>query len=263
MKLPEIIDVGIYNSKYGAKNVSVSKNRTTQIIEIELPIEAGGISYIDNKQANIKPNMLIFALPGQVRHTKFPYSCYFAHIAVEDTELFNTLSTVPNYLHTSNYSTYLELFKKLCKYNNKTEYKEIMLNSIMLEIIYLMCKEAKYIDIKSNTKQNTAIQKATKFIKENLSENLNLDTVAAYVSLSPIHFHNLFKSAVGKTLRDYVEEKRINQAINLLSTTDMTLAEIAYSCGFSSQSYFSFVFKRKLNTTPRKYLEKINQQYEI
>jgi AraC-like DNA-binding protein len=48
----------------------------------------------------------------------------------------------------------------------------------------------------------------------------------------------------------------------MLVATNFTLAEIAYECGFSSQSYFSYAFKRKMNKTPRKYAEEIFDQYE-
>jgi AraC-like DNA-binding protein len=106
------------------------------------------------------------------------------------------------------------------------------------------------------------IDKALKYIKENLTENLSLQTVADHVMLSPIHFHNCFKSAVGKTLHEYVEEQRIKVAVNLLLTTDLTLTQIAFQCGFSSQSYFSYVFKRKMKMTPRKYVEQLNNMYE-
>jgi AraC-like DNA-binding protein len=63
-------------------------------------------------------------------------------------------------------------------------------------------------------------------------------------------------------LREFVEEQRLQKAINLLISTDMTLSEIAYECGFSSQSYFSSVFKQKMKITPREYAKKIQQKYE-
>ena len=78
--------------------------------------------------------------------------------------------------------------------------------------------------------------------------------ISARFNLSPIHFHNIFKVAVGSTLRDYLEEQRIKKAINLLTSTDYTLTKIAFECGFSSQSYFSYVFKRKMKVTPREYV---------
>jgi len=46
-------------------------------------------------------------------------------------------------------------------------------------------------------------------------------------------------------------------------TTDHTLTEIAFDCGFSSQSYFSYVFKRRIGKTPREYIQEINSRYAI
>ena len=106
------------------------------------------------------------------------------------------------------------------------------------------------------------IEKALKYIKDNLTEDLSLQAVADHVLLSPNHFHNCFRTAVGKTLHEYVEDQRIKSAVNLLLTTDLTLTQIALQCGFSSQSYFSYVFKRKMKTTPRKYVEQLNNLYD-
>ena len=78
-----------------------------------------------------------------------------------------------------------------------------------------------------------------------------------------MRFHNSFKKAVGPTLREYVEEQRIKKAITLLTATHLTLTQIAFECGFSSQSYFSFVFKRRTGKTPRQYANEINKLYEL
>ena len=50
-------------------------------------------------------------------------------------------------------------------------------------------------------------------------------------------------------------------AANLLITTDYTLTQIAYECGFSSQSYFSYAFKRKMKSTPREYARRMLERY--
>lgn len=63
------------------------------------------------------------------------------------------------------------------------------------------------------------------------------------------------------TLQKYVEEIRIERAERLLSETDMTLTEIAYECGFCSQSYFSYAFKRHTGTPPRTYAKRILERY--
>jgi len=59
-----------------------------------------------------------------------------------------------------------------------------------------------------------------------------------------------------------VEEQRIKKAIDLLISTDCTLTDVAFECGFSSQSYFSYVFKRRMQKTPREYVQEIYSIYE-
>ena len=70
MDLPNLVAAGIYDSRIATKNIAISKNRKTTMFEIELPMESGGISYIDNEARKIEPNLIICAKPGQIRHTK-------------------------------------------------------------------------------------------------------------------------------------------------------------------------------------------------
>ena len=77
LKLPEIVAIGIYNSTLAVKNRVVTKNRKTTMFEIEIPIENGGVSYINSDSMPIEPNMVICAKPGQTRHTKLPFTCYY------------------------------------------------------------------------------------------------------------------------------------------------------------------------------------------
>lgn len=261
--LPEIVAIGIYNSQFAVKNKSITKNRKTTMFEIEIPIEKGGISYINSEQKHIEPNMIICAKPGQTRHSKLPYKCYYIHMIVKDCSLKTALEGIPDYLETEKYEYYFNLFKKMCEYNDTTlETDEIIVQSILLEIIYSLIKEAG--EIKSNGKINSSngvIEKVIKYIKDNLTSDLSLNSVAKEAGFSTIHFHNFFKVSTGKTLHDYVEEQRIKKAANMLVTTDYTLTKIAYECGFSSQSYFSYAFKRRMNVTPREYAKKVFNKY--
>ncbi len=265
MILPDIVAAGIYDSRIAAKNISISKNRKTTMFEIELPIESGGISYIDKNACPIHPNMLICAKPNQKRHTKFPFKCYYIHMIVQNGSLYDDLRNTPDFFETDRYDTYLKIFQKIVKYySSLSTDEELILQSHILELLYTMRKDVKKQDrnLKSGNNRKV-IENALKYIKEHLTEELNLEKIAKEMSLSPIYFHNIFKSATGKTLRDYIEEQRIIKAINLLQTTDCKLTEIAYECGFSSQSYFSFVFKRRMQQTPREYVKELYSKYEI
>lgn len=265
MLLPEIVAVGVYNSQIAHKNVKISKNRKTSMFEIELPIEDGGISYIDENSKRINSNMIICAKPGQVRHTKFPFKCYYVHMIIHSGFLYDSLMCIPDFLETDKGDIYKSIFVKLMKhYNALSDREEIILQSLILELIYTITKEStKRIKRINSTNSYLIIENSLHYIKENLTEDLTLEKVSKAMSLSPVHFHNTFKAAVGKTLRDYIEEQRIKKAINLLLTTNNSLTQIAYESGFSSQSYFSYVFKRRMKMTPREYAQEIYKRYEM
>lgn len=264
-ELPKVVAIGIYNSQNAHPDTKISKNRKTTMFEIELPVEEGGISYIDSSFMPINQNLLICAKPGQIRHTKFPFKCYFIHMILEKGELFDTLNSSPSFLGLKNHERYETIFKRLIKYyDTAIQQDEIIIQSLILELIYQISKDSQLSMPQSKVKNNNIIiEKAINYINEHLSEELTLEKVSEAVALSPIHFHNTFRTSVGKTLRDYIEDRRIKKAVNLIMMTDLSLTDIALECGFSSQSYFSYVFKRKMKTTPRKYAKEIYDKYEL
>ena len=262
--LPEIVSIGIYNSDIAAKGVKVSKNRTTTMFEIELPLEQGGISHIDGERCPITPDTLICVKPGQIRHTHFPFRCYYIHMMVPPGELHDRLCSQPNFLQVDT-NKYRQVFTSLCAYyETALEADRLMVYSLILELVYQMDRDSKKNLYFGNAKANhyAVIEKSIQYIKDNLTAQLSLEKLSEMFSFSPTHFHKCFKSATGKTLREYVEHQRLTEAVNLLVSTNMTLAEIAYACGFSSQAYFSYVFKRSTGKTPREYAKEIFRRYD-
>lgn len=264
--LPNLIATGIYNSQIAAKNVHISKKRKTTMFEIEIPIEQGGVSYIDESGSKIETNMIICAKPGQTRHTQFPLKCRYLHFIVENGLIYDELFNLPDFIVTEKAGYYIDIFEQIYKYyQSGLENDLLIIHSLILKLVHSLNRETQKQkrNMKINTANTFAVEKAIKYVEKNLSGELNLESVADAVSLSPIYFHNLFKTATGKTLHEYVEEQRIKKAINLLVSTDLSLTSIAYECGFSSQSYFSFVFKRKMDVTPRDYVKSVYKNYDI
>ena len=265
IKLPEIVAIGYYNTDVTVKNKTITKIRKTTMFEIELPDTDGGVSYIDFETHNISSDMIICARPGQNRRTHLPYRCYFIHMVIED-DLLQDMLTVPSFFKPAKMEPYRKLFKKLYKYyENSTQKDDVILQSLVLELIYKLNNDAK---LQTSTKFDKGgnyevINSVISYISDNLHDNLSLEIVANHVGFSPIYFHNLFKSSTGLTLHQYVEDLRIKKASTLLATTTMSLAEIAFECGFSSQSYFNYAFKRKKKMTPREYTKLSNNRYML
>ena len=264
IKLPEIIAIGVYNSNIAVKNKDVTSNRRTTMFEIEIPIENGGISYIDSDKMRLKPDMVICAKPGQIRHTKLPFKCYYIHFILREGDLYSKLIAIPNFISTAKYQKYYEIFQKMYKYyNTSIDIDEIILQSLTLELLHTLINDYKKQALKEQMKTGNydTIDKITAFIKENLTSDLTLSSLSSKAGFSPTYFHKMFKASTGKTVHEYVEEQRIKKAINLIVDGNHTITDIAYKSGFSSQSYFNYAFKRRMKTTPRQYAKDFYEQY--
>lgn len=263
--LPEIVSVGIYHSKVAEKSRKISKNRKTTMFEIEMPLEEGGVSYINQEEMPIRPGLIICAKPGQMRHTKFPFKCLYIHMIVREGILYDELIQMQNYIETNEAERCFAILEKLSSYTvESVDYDMIRMQSLVLELISFLIQTEKKRTYCEQIKSNhyASIEQAMRYIDEHFDSDLSLNVIAEQVGFSPVHFHNVFKASTGKTLRAYVEERRIQKAVNLLLTTDQTLTQIAYACGFSSQSYFSYAFKRKMHLTPRDYVKAVVKRYE-
>lgn len=90
-------------------------------------------------------------------------------------------------------------------------------------------------------------------IQANLDEDLSLDALAKRARLSPFHFHRLFRSAVGETLKQYTQRLRLERAANRLIIHDTTILDVALDSGFQSHETFSREFKRRFQVTPKSF----------
>lgn len=103
------------------------------------------------------------------------------------------------------------------------------------------------------------VQKAIILIDSDLSANLTLSTLADNQNISPGYLSTVFKKETGKTISEYIREKRIKHAAHLLSTTHLQIQTIALHCGIMDVQYFSKIFKKQTGKTPKEYREASKQ----
>lgn len=97
---------------------------------------------------------------------------------------------------------------------------------------------------------------ATEYIDRKLKSRLTLAEIAAEVDLNPQYFARVFKNAVGQSAHQYILDKRVGLAKDLLKTSDLSLADIASQVCIATQSHFTTVFHRVMGMTPREFREK-------
>lgn len=94
------------------------------------------------------------------------------------------------------------------------------------------------------------VTKMMRYIEEHAMTTFRVEDVARHAGLSVSRSVHLFKSDVGKTMMEYVQEIRVAAAIDRMKYTTMTLEQIAVECGFGSYPYFHKVFKKNYGIAP-------------
>ena len=98
-----------------------------------------------------------------------------------------------------------------------------------------------------------SIAAAVEYIESNLHTALRIGEVAAHVNLSTGYFSVLFHRETGSAFSDYVMNRKIETARNMLRYSDYSSTEISEILAFSSQSYFIRCFRKAVGMTPSEY----------
>ena len=97
------------------------------------------------------------------------------------------------------------------------------------------------------------IQKAIGFINDNLTEPITLEEIAKSAGMSRSHFSTTFRDATGIPPYEYLLLQRIERAVGMLRNEDMTIIEVAQSCGFRNLANFNKAFRKITNMSPSGY----------
>ena len=97
------------------------------------------------------------------------------------------------------------------------------------------------------------VYKILAYVDTHYSENITMNDLSAVTGLSPDYMTRKFKSALHMTPSEYVRKFRIARAMELLCTTDLSVAAVAKRTGFSDVSLFSRVFKQSVGLPPASY----------
>ncbi|MCR5624276.1 MAG: AraC family transcriptional regulator [Lachnospiraceae bacterium] len=132
---------------------------------------------------------------------------------------------------------------------------ELLLKSHLLEVWTLLF-------LNNSTKSNFSrldyigydrIKPVIKYIEDNYSYDIKVSDLSNILSLSDSQFCRTFKNVTGFSPVQYINRHRILISCNKLSETDLSISEIANTCGFSNISYFNRVFLKTIGCTPKEY----------
>lgn len=111
-------------------------------------------------------------------------------------------------------------------------------------------------DIKVVTSDEKLINKLNEKLKEQITNpDLNVDSISKELGISRVHLNRRLKAITNDSPGNYIRNYRLKHAAWLLLNKNMTIAEITYAVGFSSQVHFSAIFKKHYGMSPTEYAE--------
>lgn len=100
------------------------------------------------------------------------------------------------------------------------------------------------------------------YIEEHYAEKINLTELAQMCFYNPCYFSKMFRETFGKSLTDFIQDKRVEKAIELLKDSDVSITDIVKQTGFCDKKQLYKVFKKVTGLTPGEYRGGLFKQKE-
>lgn len=230
---------------------NVSLNSSDVIIQNKIDfydftfVLSGSMTYTANGKTYIlKKNDAIFLKPGTIRSrlaTPEPVRFVSFNFNLLPGSKLNFAEYLPNCISV-NIKNLVSVFPQshISPYFHSKEKIANMLNYILFELQ----------DVVTLQFNNEYIIRILRHIDAHITEKMSLQSISSEVGLSKEYTAYLFKKETKRTLTDYINERKMLLAKELILQNVMTLTELAVYLGYSDYSYFSKLFKRYFDVTP-------------
>ena len=153
-----------------------------------------------------------------------------------------------DYLHNN-------IWKKLEKRNAANLQTDEMVMELLERVINILTNSKPVPTIADSLKQFHlgTVESARAYIFENFSNNISLQQLSRHCLVSPFHFSRIFKTIMNISPHQYLAEVRLNHAKVLLSTTDQSVTDVAFACGFNSVEHFATAYRQRFTMNPATY----------
>ena len=210
------------------------------------------------EETRLKPGDMFLLFPGEW-HSYHPlpntgwksYWIGFKGKNMDDRVKAGFLTPEKPVYHVGYSSDIERLYRSAYEQATKEEaYSQQLMAGIVNHLIGMMYSLERNIELSKNQTHVDMINRARLRIREALESDLTIQQVAEDLGVSYSNFRKLFKEFTGLSPATYQQELRLMHAKELLSTTDLTVKEIAYRLNFESPDYFSAKFKAKMGCKP-------------
>jgi AraC family transcriptional regulator len=199
------------------------------------------------------PKLFLFT-PASFLHCRMDRN-FIGSIAEEMGYHYSTLPSFQSGIHNASIAAILQLLAQEWQTGGRSGalYADSLVHALGVRFV-LADDVAKAVSVPTTSALPPHILTRVKDrIEADLGHALTLEALSQESGYSKSHFLRMFQTAVGQTPHQYLLGRRLHRAQQLLRQEDLTVAEIALSCGFSSQAHMTDTFRKQLQTTPGEY----------
>ncbi len=245
--MPELVSAIRLTEKNSPLTRQSYGQRTVQFCEFELITDGAGEMITEQKSLQTVPGRIFIRKPGMRTEGFTPYFSYF--IVFTDSSLAFRNVELPLYIDgMESLTPYFKTIYKNFIYPTRASTLEIK-SCIFHIMATLMDENAKKIPYSIST--------SIEYIKNHLTEPIDISFLAKISGYSVNHYIRIFKKAIGETPVNFIKKYKIQKSCELLEATIETVEQISLKCGFNSLSYFFRSFKDIMGQTPHEYRNSI------
>lgn len=250
-------DIGIY---YCGKRIDTKNHTYGPAIKnhyLFVLVNGGEATLYGEKEIRLKEHDMLVMCPGEKIYYKAntPWSIQWIGLYGNTVEEYTKklgISGKNPVFHVSLYNELEVVMDKLYSLTKNTSAAASLLQIGLIYNFFSLLFDCS--DYKNNVDYITT---AIKIIDYNFNNDITVAKIAKTLHLTPSHLTRKFRAVTGLSPKQYIINKRIEYAKELLAHTNATIFEIANSVGFSDQLYFSRIFKIKERISPSEYRKKV------
>lgn len=167
------------------------------------------------------------------------------------------------YVIKPNYPAYVSLRKIFNQINTTYDESiigyELALKSLFLQTIFLLLQYSKKVAVPETEKVSDKIKNVLDYIELHYSETITVSQLAKLCYFSDYHFMRFFKKHMNMTCVEYINNLRLEKAVELFEKGNSSIMEVSLSVGFHNLSYFHRAFKKKYRMTPLSFINDLKK----
>lgn len=144
------------------------------------------------------------------------------------------------------------IITKLVEQYEKKEQNWLILGGTLMELLGRMMGKEKQAGIY----EGQYLKKAVQYVEDNYSYDIKISDIADWTGIDRTYLYRIFIRETGMAPKAYLTEYRLKHAMRMLCSSQYSITEIAYSCGFCDTVSFHNHFRKKTGMTPRSYRRK-------